>query len=117
RVRGKHARVARRSGQALAVELQVLDEDGRRLQAVECVVDRRKEGWFVLLKIAVVRQRQALQRGGERDERTERSGGTAAEAPADSYACRKRTESRSSGSACARRWCPSVTACARCRCV
>src|SRR5439155_11284639 len=79
RVRGKHARVARRSGQALAVELQVLDEDGRRLQAVECVVDRRKEGWFVLLKIAVVRQRQALQRGGERDERTERSRGTAAE--------------------------------------
>src|SRR5437868_4786974 len=78
-VRGKHARVARRSGQALAVELQVLDEDGRGLQAVECVVDRCKERWFVLLKIAVVCQREALQRGGQRDERTERSRGTASE--------------------------------------
>jgi len=69
---GDQSDIPRGGLEALAVELEMLDQKRRRLQAVEHVVDRREERRLVFLQIAVVSERKPLEGRGQRDEAAHR---------------------------------------------
>jgi hypothetical protein len=56
-VRRQEGGVARRGGQPLSIELEMLDQQRRRIQRVKSVVDRREKRRFVLLEVAVIGER------------------------------------------------------------
>src|SRR2546421_13113694 len=71
-VSGDQSDIPRGGLEALAVELEMLDQKRGRLQAVEHVVDRREERRLVFLQIAVVSEREPLEHRGQRDEAAHR---------------------------------------------
>ena len=72
-VGGVEAGVGQRGLQALAVELQALDHQSRRLQALGGVLDRAEDRRLVLLEVAVVGERQPLEHRGQAQQRAQRS--------------------------------------------
>ena len=65
---GQERRIGSCSGQSAAVEFEMLDQDRRRLQAIEKVVGGGEKGDLVLLQVAVIGKRQALEHGSQGDE-------------------------------------------------
>ncbi len=77
RVGGQQAGIARSGSELLAVEREVLDQEGRRGQGIKGAVDGGEERGLVFLQIAVVGKRQPLQNAGQRDQAAEGAARTA----------------------------------------